>query len=193
MDIRIKEWEKLKYIDPAAALPKLREIQLEVNHSNLNQKVKDLRTNLLKKYLELRAAAIFCYGFSIIFNKKLFLAAASTQDRDYDIVIRNIERDSLIYTAAQIKEVVPATIDRNADLNVTIENLLKYTDSRETVVIIHDNREGIFNVKDVKIPTGLNIGGLWTMGTTVKDQSEWFIAGDFLKEGDIYKFTYPTL
>jgi hypothetical protein len=111
---------------------------------------------------------------------------------DYDIVARYIDANSLKYVPIQIKEVVPERINKNACLNQRIENLKKYTNSQETTVVIQDNRIGEFNINDVIVPPGLKIQALWVLGSCVPDQTEWFIAGDFLEnKPQIYKFVYP--
>lgn len=191
MDTRIKEWEKLKYIDPAITLPKLYQLQIEISQSNLDQKVKELRTRTLKPNLEKRTAAIFCYGMSCLLKNKIVFAAAPRQNADYDIITRCIQNNAINYVPIQIKEVIPERTNPTSSLSQIIENLKKYPDSKETVVVIHSNRTGQLAIEDIKVPN-LNIAALWILGASVADQSKWFIAGNLLQDNaKIYEFPYP--
>jgi hypothetical protein len=184
----------LKYISPAIALPRLYQIQLEVSQMNIDQKLKELRTNKLKHHLEKRTAAIFCYGMAGLLKKSIYFAPAPAQNLDYDVVARYMDKESktINYMPIQIKEVVPLRINAKTDLNKEIEKLKKYPVSKDTVVVIQSNRKGVFKIKDVKIPK-LNIAGLWILGCCQPDQSTWYIAGDMLtRDAQIYEFPYPT-
>jgi hypothetical protein len=82
--LRIRNWEKLDYLNPNEVLSKLREVQVQVAQSSTPYKLPALRTNKLKPFLEGRQAALFCHGLSVQFGSTVFFCM--TEDEDYDFV-----------------------------------------------------------------------------------------------------------
>lgn len=192
VDMRIKEWERLKFIDPSIVLPKLKEIQTQVVNSNLSDNIKGLRTHALKHHDEKRISAIFCYGMSAISKKKFVFAAAPKNDLDYDSIVRWHDDNSINYFPLQIKKIVPERLNLDANLNHELQKISeRYKKSQDTVFLIDFNKTGEFKLSDVVIPIGLEIAQLWVMFSSRLDQSTWCIVGDFLKHPRIYEFTYP--
>jgi hypothetical protein len=188
-DLRLRGWEKLKYLDPAKVLPKLRKIQLMVADSNLPARIKNLRTNLLKKHNERRQTALFCYGMGKVLGSTVVFCPV--EDSDYDAIARWCKEDTIHYAPLQIKEVVPESLNPSTDLNKEILKLKqKYSCSSDTVFVMHLNRAGRFDLKELDIPR-LTVGQLWIFGTTKPTQEAWFLAGDLLNKPKIYLFTYP--
>ncbi|MDL1969482.1 MAG: hypothetical protein LWW94_00640 [Candidatus Desulfofervidaceae bacterium] len=190
MDTRIKEWSKLKFCDPAKALPKIRKWQEFIAASNLDDKIKNLRTRKLRKHLEKRIASLFCYGMGIYLNKTIFFAPAPNDNSDYDAVAKRIEGSEIHYTPIQIKEVVPERLNPKTDINQEIAKLCRYPVSNDTVVVMHINRAGLLNLSSIKLPE-LNIAELWLLGASSPDQNKWFIAGNLLDKPAIFEFNYP--
>ena len=185
----LNAWAKLKFVDPKTILPQLRAIQELVAVSDLNKKMKDLRTNKLKKHREGWEAALFCYGISKLMNSTVYVTPH--EDSDFDAIALRIENGVQRYTPIQIKELVPKSLNPNSELNEEIKKLSKYTGSKDCVVVIHLNRDEKLELSDVEVPK-LQIGGLWLLGATTPDQSKWFIAGDFLVSPQIYEFDFPS-
>jgi hypothetical protein len=72
--IRIRAWDKLKFHDPADILRRLRQLEWEIENIRMEQRVRRMRTNLLKKHREARDAALFCHGMgSAVLGTTLFL------------------------------------------------------------------------------------------------------------------------
>ncbi len=172
MDTRVNEWAKLKFCDPAIVLPKLRKLQERVATSDLDDKIKNLRTQELKHNLEKRIAAIFSYGMGKYLNKSIYFAPAPHKNLDYDVVMKRIERDIEYYTPVQIKEVVPENLNPYTDINQEIAKLAtRYPVSNEVVVVMHVNREGRLELSSIKVPK-LSISELWLVGASRPDQSK---------------------
>jgi hypothetical protein len=188
MDIRLNEWSKLKFVDPAKALPKLREIQELIATSNLNEKVKNLRTQKFKHHREGWEATLFCYGMSQLLKTTVFVAPYELSD--YDAVSKYIQDDVQHFTPIQIKEVVPERLNPNTSINQEIAKLNRYPASKDTVIVMHVNRPGRLDLSDIQTPK-LNISELWLLGASSQDQRRWFIAGDLLNRPNIFEFDYP--
>ena len=188
MDMRIKEWEKLPFVDSATVLSQLKMIQRQVADSNLEDRVKNLRIRKFKQYHEGWEAAIFCFGMS----KRLGvpICVALNEASDYDAVAMRVEGDTQFFTPIQIKEVVPENLNPKTDINKEIAKLNRYPVSNDTVVVIHVNRAGQLQIPTVKVPR-LNIASLWLIGASAPDQSKWFLAGDLLNNPQISFFTLP--
>ncbi len=176
-------------IDPEQALIKLRVIQHVLALSDAEQKIKDLRTRGLKREREIRQACLFCYGMSCRIGQKVWVYPV--EDSDYDCVA-SWEVDSTRHFAPiQLKEVVPAHLNHEADLQAIIDGLTKYPVSADLTVAIYVNQNGRFEPSSIKLPN-LSIAALWVFGTLAPDQSEWFLCGNFLETPEMISFSYPT-
>lgn len=188
--IRTNKWAQFKYHDPRDILIKLRELEVIVAQSNLDEKVKSLRKQKFNKYLEWRDAAIFCHGLaeSVLKNKIYY---APVEDEDFDCVTLRQDDDYQVYTPLQIKEVVPNQINPQTDLNNEISKLQKYTDSKDLVVAIHLNRKGKVEFSTINTPK-LQIAQLWIFGAITENQDKWFLYGDLLANPNFFDFEYPS-
>jgi hypothetical protein len=187
-NIRIHEWSKLNFVDPAMVLRKLRKVQLDPETNNLNERVKNLRTHTLKKFHEGWEAVLFCYGQSIILGVTVYIALYESSD--YDAVAMWIKDETQYFSPLQIKEVVPPRLNSTTDINKEIEKLKRYPVSKDTTVVLHLNRSGRLELKSIHVPK-LNLASLWLMGATEPDQSIWFLAGDMLTKPSIIEFHHP--
>jgi len=189
-EVSKRGWDKLIYHDPEFVLRKQRELQILVAQSGLDTKVKNLRTQKLKKHLEGRQAALFCHGLKNVVGEKVHFTLEEAQD--YDIVTIFAKDGEQIYTPVQLKEIVPKTLNQKADFNSLIQSLAKkYVVSKELVVAVHWNQAGQFNVSELSIPK-LNISELWVYGSGTPNQSKWFLIGNLLETPKYYEFDYPT-
>jgi hypothetical protein len=188
MDMRINEWRKLKFVDPAVILPQLKKVQMQIANGNLSDRIKNLRSPELKRYREGWEAAVFCYGMSRMLDFPIYVYPYEASD--YDAVAVRIEDDTQYFTAIQIKEVVPEYLNPETDINKEIAKLRRYTVSNDTVIVIHVNRAGRLDLSLIEVPI-LNIGSLWLLGASAPDQSKWFIAGNLLDNPQIFEFDYP--
>ena len=187
--IRTRDWSKLRYYDPAIILRYFREIELGIADLNIDERVRTLRTNMLKPHREGREAALLCHGIgSAVLNTTVYFARS--EESDYDFISLWITDVTQHYSPVQIKEYVPSDINPYLDLNKLISSLQKYSDSRDLTVGIHMNREGTIDIPKIIIPQ-LNIRELWLFGSLTQDQSKWFLIGDLLKDKSYYEFYYP--
>ncbi len=189
-ELRMNEWESLKFSDPSKILPELQKIRVLVASSSLDERGKDLRTTLLTPHRQAWEAAIFCYGMSILLETKVFVSPYEAAD--YDAVALWAEGDAKKFVPIQIKEVVPESLNSKTDLNQEIAKLAqRYPVSKDIVVVIHVNRNGRLDLSSIVVPK-LNLGELWLIGASTPDQTKWFMAGDLLNNPKIFEFDYPT-
>jgi hypothetical protein len=188
IDIRINEWSKLNFADPAAVLPQLRQLQLEVSTSNLNEKTRNLRTNKLKPYREGWEAALFCYGMSKLIDATVYVVPYEASD--YDAVAMWVKEETQHFAPIQIKELISHELNPNTDINKEIAKLKRYTASNDTTFVLHVNRPCRLELQAIEIPK-LNIASLWLIGATTPDQSRWFVAGDMLNNPTMVEYEYP--
>ena len=187
--INLRRLGSLTYKDPKPFLLELRKLELELASKELSKKVRALRTNSLNEYRQLREAALFCYFMGQRIGTTIYLAKDESQD--YDFVTKWSDGDYTSYSPVQLKEIPPADINSNIDLDEIISNLKKYTDSKNLVVAIHLNRQLRFEPKELAIPS-LNIAELWIFGAVSPDQNKWGLWGDFLQSPVGIQFEYPT-
>ena len=60
--IRTRAWARMKFYDPAIILREFRKVEQEIAGAKIDEKVRALRTPILKKHKEGREAAILCHG-----------------------------------------------------------------------------------------------------------------------------------
>jgi hypothetical protein len=184
----LNEWIGLQYYSAKEVLIKFREIELSLRGAILDDRIRTLRTNKLKKHREGREAALFCFGLEAVLGTIVDFALC--EHSDYDFVTRWVDVDTTIYTAVQLKEIVPDSINPDFTLQAAIDNLRKYVDSSDLVVALHFNKRGTFDLPAIKIPS-LQVAELWCYGTLDQYQQDWFIYGDMLKDPGFFKYKYP--
>ena len=142
----------------------------------------------MKSYREGRSVALFCYGISQKVNIPYFFALYEASD--FDAIAMWVENETQNFKPIQMKEFVPEPLNLNTSLNNEISKLSRYPASKETVVVIHVNRNIHLDFLTIKIPP-LNIGELWLMGSLSPNVDRWFIYGDLLTAPAIFNFDYP--
>jgi hypothetical protein len=188
---RARDFFELKYYDPRYVLVQLRKTELAIaRRTDLPDAVKHLRTQELKHLRELREACLFCYGWSQIDGQSFDVAHAEAQDYDYDAVASWQSDDHLHFAPIQIKEVVPANLNRHASVQGIVNKLSKYVDSEDLTVVIHLNRSTPFSPADLVVPP-LKIAALWVFGALDAEQTRWAIWGNFLETPRWGEFSYP--
>lgn len=179
MELRVREWEKLKYLDPEELLRGLREIATTPGLHELPYEVRTLRRRDLRQYHEGRQAALFCYGMSTVLGSPV--AFAQAESSDYDVVARYVLGDTAHYVPVQLKELVPAIVNSTADLQSELDKIAKYVDSSDLAIAFHLNGERRVEFGQLQMPKSA-VGELWFYGATTLDQRNWLLIGDMLKE-----------
>ena len=186
---RERELQHLEFRDPGPFLVRLREIEPVIAISDLPTKVKNLRTNLLKRSRELREAALFCYGMAQKIGQPVYLAPSESQD--YDFVASWVVDDTQHLAPVQLKEVVPHRLNPYASIQEIINGLSMYVDSEDLTVAIHLNQGSHFEPRNLVIPP-LKIAALWVFAAISRDQTAWGLWGNFLEAPEGIQFDYPT-
>lgn len=187
---RIHEWDKLRYYNPTDILRRLRKLEWEVAHAQMDEHVRRMRTNKLKKHREARDAALFCHGMgSAVLETTLFYARHEAQD--YDFVTRHAIDDELIYTPVQMKELVPQDLNPRASIEATLAKLGQYPDSKDVVAAIYINRRLHLELSTLSTPS-INMAQIWLFGCSSIDQTKWFLYGDLLNNPQPFEYGYPT-
>jgi hypothetical protein len=188
--VRINEWKKLEYHDPADTLRRLREIEIADEISDLPAHVRALRTNNLKRFRESRETALFCFGMGNTVLGRTVWYSPFEQD-DFDSIAKWLDEDGTEqYTPIQIKEMLPKADDPIHELRRLFHHLERYSDSNDLTVAIHVNAEFRLELNQLG-PLRLPIGALWLFGATSYDQSTWFLCGNLLAGPKLSSFTYP--
>jgi hypothetical protein len=187
-DILLREWGNLDYHDPESVLRELRKIQLKFADKEIDEKVRNLRTNLLKRPREGRAAALFCMGISKYMGEEVIFSL--TESSDYDFVVCWKKDDLLNYASVQLKELVPEQLNPNAEINDLLAKLEKYSDSNSLIVAIYLNRDFHLDCSLLDLE-GLSLAGLYTFGAISKDQNKWVLHGNYLRDFQETRFEYP--
>jgi hypothetical protein len=187
--MRLRQFQRLKYHDPVYVLETLRRIELTHELSPLPEKVRNLRTNRLKFHREGRDAALFCLGLSQAVGSPVSFSPNEADDHDFVLLFQR--DDTAHWWPVQLKELVPSSIREEATLDGLFAGLAKYSDSRDLCVAVRMNRtmKG-FSLSSIKVPE-LPIGSLWLFGCSSPDKGRWFIYGDLLRERHGFEFEYP--
>jgi len=188
--VRVNEWKKLEYYDPADILRRLREIEIAGEIANLPEHVRTLRTHELKRFRESRETALFCFGMGdTVIGRTIWYSPF--EQADFDSVAKWIDDDGTEqYAPIQVKEVTPKAVDPTYELRRLFHQLQRYSDSSDLTVAIHVNAAFRLEFNQLVPPT-LPVGALWLFGATSSDQGRWFLRGDLLTEPKLYWFTYP--
>ena len=183
MNTRLRQFAELEYGCPRRFLAALRELDGAVAASPTAERIRTLRTNLLKPEREKRDAAIFCVGMSQRLGVDVLLAP--TEHQDFDFVATWLEgKGTRHFCPVQLKEVVPLHLNANATVQSVVDGLTYYADSADVTVAIKINQQGRFNPAGLKLPANLRIGGLWIFAALDADQFEFGLWGDFLNGTD---------
>ncbi|MCJ7826239.1 hypothetical protein MUP56_01320 [Patescibacteria group bacterium] len=187
-----KKFANLEYKNARSWLKSLSDIESKTAFFQMDPKVRTFRKNKLKKWKQSREVALFCEGISQRYKQSIDIAIAIEEDSDYDCIARWCDKDAVHFTPIQLKEFVPAKLNRELKLQDIISSLpAHYPDSKELTVAIYINRKVKINFNIIKIPRNLKIGELWFFGSVSQDRTKWFLYGDFLKEPFITYFHYP--
>ena len=151
MDLsRIRAIQRSEFRDPERFLVTLAKLEPRLAASNLDSKVKQLRTNNLKQWHEARQAAIFCYGMAQKMERPIYLCREAAQD--YDFVASYVEDETQYFVPVQLKEVVPDSLNATSSVQEIIRSLTKYVDSKDLTVAIYLNRQVHFDPKTLIVP-----------------------------------------
>ena len=174
--VRLRQFAALLFSDPGPFLVKLRELERQIALSDLPEKVRQLRTNELKPWRELREAALFAYCMGQRIGVPVLVARGEAQD--YDFVVTWESKSVRNYAPIQIKEVVPTHLNPAATVSGVIGSLSKYGSSSDLTVVIHLNQRTAFDPGKLPVPK-LPIGSLWMFGAVSPDANQWGPLGGF--------------
>ena len=181
--------QKLTFKDPRSFLINLRKFERELAESATSGKIKHLRTNGLRQAREQRQAALFCEGMSQRIGQTVYFAAY--EDQDFDFVASWIVKNKQHLAQVQLKEVVPRSLNADAELASVVQGLEKYTSSPELTVAIRLNQFGSFEPTDLNLQH-LRVTSVWIFAAAAPDQSLWNLWGNFTEEKPFgTQYAYP--
>jgi len=186
--IRLRELGRRVYRDPVPFLKRLKLLDDRLAEVPLGPAVRQLRTNRLKEWRETRMGALFCYGMGQRLGHTVYVSRGESQDCDF--VASWVRGGEQQIAPVQLKEVVPAKVNGESDLESIMASLVKYADSKDLSVVLHLNRRVRFDPSALQVPQ-LPIASLWVLACTSSDGSEWGLWGDFLTQVEENRFTYP--
>ena len=121
------------------------------------------------------------------------MLVAPGEAQDYDFLTRWDEEGQSHITPVQLKEWVPANLNRKQELSDLLQQIAKkYRATPQTQFAIHVNRAGHIDLGNVEVPP-LPVGGVYLFGALDEYQSEWFIYGDLLGQafGSVFRHPEP--
>lgn len=189
--IKVRKWRALSWRDPKSDLISLGKIQSQLARSTgVSPTVMDLRTRKLRKYLEWRQAALFAYFVSAAITKEP-IAYVLEEDEDYDAVICRKDGNKTLCTPVQLQEIVPKSLDPQAELNAELLKLEKYPTSSDTVVAVHLNQSNRLEYSAIAAPK-TSCKEICIYGALSANQYHWLLFGDILNNPAAYEVDYPT-
>jgi hypothetical protein len=160
-----------------------------VSASNLEYKVRSLRTRLLRDSLHRRQAALFAVGMSVRFPDYTF-KFAQIESSDYDAVVRRSNAEECQYSLVQLKELVPEHLNADVTIDDVLNGLKKYEGSADLIVAVFLNRRFKLDLNALQ-PRTFKLGGLFLFFSTSNDQRQWHMFGDLLSTPTLTTFSYP--
>lgn len=193
MDLRVREWSKLTFVDPVDILVEYRRLELQIaslppERVKLSRRQRRLRTNDLKREREGRDAALFAHGMAALKGTKIFVAL--TESQDYDFVSMCVVDEVQHFVPVQLKELAPEDLAKRRDLSGLLSGLHLIAPT-DTVLAVRLNRTVHVNFQDLKIPR-LPYAELWFFWCGNPTQSKWSLYGDALGTPTLSTFEYPT-
>lgn len=137
---------------------------------------------------ECRAAAIFCLGQSHRIGQAV--SFVPIEDSDYDFLATWRGDDKQHFAPVQLKEVVPERKNRRASIQLVLDSLNKYVNSKNLTVAIHLNQTGRFEPKGLRLPN-IELAAIWVFWASSADQSQWRLYGNLLETPEFTCFAYP--
>lgn len=184
-----REWATLEYRSARDYLVNIAPFRAALAASDTDKRIRNLRTNKLKKERELWQACLFAHGIgSSVLCSEVYLALV--EDQDFDCVAQYIIGDTRYYTPVQIKEFVPEHLNPNGSLQAELEKLAKYVDSCDLVVAIYLNRQFCLELEAIRIPE-IKVAELWFFGAGAPDASQFMLWGNMLKDPASFTYGYP--
>lgn len=187
-DPRLREWGQRNFHDPEQVLKDLRSLETSIADIEIPDGVRRLRTGRLKGEREARDAALFAYGLATAVGTKVYVSPGESVDADFITFLVN--DGTAVYTPVQLKELVPADLNPNADLRSLIEGLARRPPS-DTVLAIRLNRRERVTFPEVTKAT-VPFAEMWYFWSSTEDASRWALYGDVLTIPVLYEFAYPT-
>jgi len=189
--IQAREFRQLTWHNPRQVLINYRFVESQLP-ANMDDRVRRLRTNELKKLREGRDAAIFAFGLGEVVLKSDVLIAKSEKS-DYDFVVCWSREEGEYFYPVQLKELPPDDLNPQVSLEDLYMKASKYNGPTTISMAIKVNRSMALNYRPWGEKNKPNINELWLFGCSSQDQSEWFIYGDVLKRDPRFlNFKYPT-
>jgi hypothetical protein len=182
----LNEWKKFEYFDPLIVLPRLRKIREQLSESDIDHKIKSLRINKLKRERENWDVAVFCHLLSLTIGQKIFFSREESSD--YDSIFTWADKEAQCFAPIQLKELVPAYTNPNANLQEIINKLSKYKDSNDLIVAIKLNRREKIDFSAIDTRS-LSVRELWMFGATTESQTHWSLFGEIISR-QVYQYEY---
>jgi hypothetical protein len=190
--IRLREFSKLAYFDPAIILRNAREFEKSSLVQLAPANIRKLRTNLLKPGRKMIDAALFCLGMTE--HLGTMVSFCPKEDQDFDFITRRLENNEDRFCLIQLKELVSAELNSLATIEEIIAKLSKYKDSKDVVLVLKIHRNIHFDSKNISLPDDFGFGGFWVFSSVTKDKSKFRLWGDFLNAKEpviVIEFAYP--
>src|SRR2546428_8625062 len=184
----INYWGTLTYHDPARILRKLRAIERKLAHVEIDDLVRQLRTNELKKYREWTDAALFTYGMGLA--QGVPMGYATEEAGDYDFVTAWHRDDQQSFCPVQLKELPPRDRNPTATLEGLLRNLRPAPAPSRTVLAVKLNRATRLNLKSLALPP-IPFAQLWFFWAAAPDGTRYALYGDALTMPGHIEFDYP--
>jgi hypothetical protein len=172
-----REWAEMEYFDPEVVLPRLRQVREQVADSDTSSRIRNLRTNRLKRERESWDAAIFCQLLSLTTGHKILFSRVESSD--YDSIFFWNSGAAQNFAPVQLKELASHEQNPQASISDVVHSLAKYPDSKDLVVGVRLNRTCSVDLSTLDT-SNLRIGELWMYGITGPAEAKWSLFGDFM-------------
>ena len=165
----------------------MREVEIQLAHTETPDLVRRLRTGKLKSDREARDALLFAQGMAGVVGAKVYVAPGEAEDCDF--ITRATVRDTTFFSCVQLKELVPDDLNPSQSLDSLIAEVAELPPS-DTVLAIRLNRRGRIDyakLAAVRVP----FAELWYLWAASQDSNAWCLFGNAMGQPALYDFQYP--
>ena len=165
----------------------MREVEIQLAHTETPDLVRRLRTGKLKSDREARDALLFAQGMAGVVGAKVYVAPGEAEDCDF--ITRATVRDTTFFSCVQLKELVPDDLNPSQSFNSLIAEVAELPRS-DAILAIRLNRRGRIDYTELAAAR-VSFAELWYLWAASPDSGSWCLFGNAMGQPALYEFQYP--
>lgn len=186
---QVRKWATEPFYEPGGVLRAVGEVGVAPIPRDSSEEWRALDGTELKQEREWLDATVFTYGVSQALG--IDARIARLEEGDFDFLIGWSEDGENRICPVQLKQLVSAERNPDANLSDLLAGLAKYSGGSETIVAVKLSREMRFDPAELDIPE-IPFRGLWFFGSSDPIGQDWFLYGDVMRKPHFHIFRLPS-